>query len=116
MIAYISIIVMAVFAIGAYVLAGFLLHGKGAFLIAGYNTMSKKEQEHYDKQKLCRSTGFTVLVTAIALTMLTLLILFTEIYAVLPEKFLTAGSWIFCGIILTAVIWGMIYNNTKAKK
>lgn len=45
-----------------------------------------------------------------------LLILLTEIYAVLPEKFLIAGSWIFCGVILTAVICGMIYSNTKAKK
>lgn len=116
MTAYIPIIVMAVFAVVAYVLAGFLLHGKGAFLIAGYNTMSKKEQAHYDKQKLCHSTGFTVLTTAIALTMLILLILLTEIYAILSEKFLIAGSWIFCGVILTADICGMIYSNTKAKK
>lgn len=107
---------MVLLAVGFLVLAGFLLHGKRAFLIAGYNTMSKKEQEHYDKQKLCRSTGFTMLVTAIALIMLILLILLTEIYAILPEKFLIAGSWIFCGVILTAVICGMIYNNTKAKK
>lgn len=116
MTAYIPIIVIAVFAISAYVLAGFLLHGKGAFLIAGYNTMSKKEQIRYDKQKRCRSTDFTVLTTAIALTMPILLILLTEIYAILPEKFLIAGIWIFSGVILTADICGMIYSNTKAKK
>jgi len=39
----------------------FLMNGKGAFLIAGYNTMSKKEQAKYDEKALCRSVGRFVL-------------------------------------------------------
>jgi hypothetical protein len=39
------------------VMSLFLLSGKGAFLIAGYNTMSKTEQAKYDKKALCRCTG-----------------------------------------------------------
>ena len=55
---WIGFSIMLLFSIGCYVLSGFFLHGKGACLIAGYNTMSKKEQEQYDKDKLCRSTGY----------------------------------------------------------
>ena len=39
------------------VMSLFLLNGKGAFLIASYNTMSKEEQAQYDEKALCRSTG-----------------------------------------------------------
>ena len=42
---WIGFSIMLLFSIGCYVLSGFFLHGKGACLIAGYNTMSKKEQE-----------------------------------------------------------------------
>ena len=41
---WIGFSIMLLFSIGCYVLSGFFLHGKGACLIAGYNTMSKKEQ------------------------------------------------------------------------
>lgn len=34
-----------------------LLRGKGAWLIAGYNTMGKKEREKYDVAALCRFMG-----------------------------------------------------------
>ena len=30
-----------------------LLSGRGSWLIAGYNTASKKEKEKYDEKKLC---------------------------------------------------------------
>jgi hypothetical protein len=31
--------------------------GKASFLIAGYNTASRKEKEKYDEKKLCRVMG-----------------------------------------------------------
>ena len=34
-----------------------LLMGKGAFLIAGYNTLSEKEKEKYDQVALCKFMG-----------------------------------------------------------
>ncbi len=36
------------------VLGIILWHGKGAWLIAGYNTSSKSEKSKYDEKKLCR--------------------------------------------------------------
>lgn len=38
-------------------LSNYLLRGKGAFLIAGYNTMSAEEKTNYDERALCIQTG-----------------------------------------------------------
>ena len=41
--------------VGLLVILGILfLKGKGAFLIAGYNTASKAEKEKIDEKKLCK--------------------------------------------------------------
>lgn len=49
-----------------------LLMGKGAFLIAGYNTASKAEKAKYDEKKLCRIMGFGMLFMTIGLFILAL--------------------------------------------
>lgn len=41
-----------------------LLFGKGDWLIAGYNTMSKEEKEKFDKRKLCKAVGSEMLFVA----------------------------------------------------
>lgn len=51
------------------ILSLYLLSGRGAMLIAGYNTATREERLRYDEKKLCRATGFymgilTVLVGA----------------------------------------------------
>ena len=38
-------------------LAALFSRGKGAFLIAGYNTASQKEKAKYDEKALCRFMG-----------------------------------------------------------
>lgn len=40
------------------------LCGKGAFLIAGYNTRSKTEKEHFDERQLCRFMGKLMFILA----------------------------------------------------
>ena len=55
-----------------FVLSVVFLLGKGAFLIAGYNTASKKEKARYNEKRLCRVMGagmgiLTVLVGLCAL-------------------------------------------------
>ncbi|NCC86394.1 MAG: DUF3784 domain-containing protein [Clostridia bacterium] len=56
-----SYIIAAIFAL----LSVPLFMGKGEFLIAGYNTMTPKEKEKYNKEhdikKVYRSTGFLML-------------------------------------------------------
>ena len=44
------------------IMAALFLKGKGAFLIAGYNTMSEEKQATYDEKALCRSVGRFLLV------------------------------------------------------
>lgn len=39
------------------ILGAVLFSGKGAFLIAGYNTMSETEKAQFDEKKLCRAVG-----------------------------------------------------------
>ena len=46
------------------VLGAVLIQGKGAFLIAGYNTSSKEEKSKYDEKALCR--GMSRLMYALA--------------------------------------------------
>lgn len=49
---WIGFSIMLLFSIGCYVLSGFFLHGKGACLIAGYNTMSKRTRTIRQRQTL----------------------------------------------------------------
>ena len=43
------------------IMAIFLLNGKGAFLIAGYNTIRSAKKARYDEKALCRCTGWLLL-------------------------------------------------------
>ena len=95
-------IIFGVIAVIMIVMAVFLLNGKGAFLVAGYNTMSKEEQSKYDEKALCRSVGWTL----IAVTFGMLLI---------PAGIYLKISWLYyCGIALLFIIpiTCVIYANT----
>ncbi|MDR0373340.1 MAG: DUF3784 domain-containing protein [Nitrososphaerota archaeon] len=84
------------------VMAGFLLKGKGSFLIAGYNTMSKEEKEKYDTKGLCRFVGWLLIVCSLAMALFPVGIYF-EIY------------WLtYCGsaLMLVGTIGAVIYANT----
>lgn len=52
------------------ILAVFLLKGKGGFLIAGYNTMSKAEQAKYDEKALCSYVGRLLILTSLCLLLI----------------------------------------------
>ena len=66
MIAYVVIgIVFVIFLIMSIV----LLSGRGSFLIAGYNTSSKKEKEKYDSRALSKFTGKILLIITLSVPM-----------------------------------------------
>ncbi|UTH14174.1 DUF3784 domain-containing protein [Macrococcus equipercicus] len=50
--------------------------GKGAMLIAGYNTMSKDQQNQYDEKKLCQGMGKFLFVVSAEIIALYLVINF----------------------------------------
>lgn len=68
-----------------------LLSGRGAFLIAGYNTAAPEEKAAYDEKKLCRITGGGLLVCGILLLL----------WAALGED---APSWFIAAFIIATMV------------
>jgi uncharacterized membrane protein YidH (DUF202 family) len=85
------------------IMACFLLNGKGAFLIAGYNTMSTAKKAQYDEKALCRFTGLLLVVISFCL-------------ALFPISLYFEITWLlYCGIalIFVALIGFFIYAYTN---
>lgn len=79
-----------------------LLMGKGAWLIAGYNTANKEEKSKYNEKKLCRTMGAMLAVMAILTGLLA--IIDTEQFAIVY------------GVLLTiAIVIGIVYANIGCK-
>ena len=98
-------IMWAVFVIFA-LMSIVLLTGRGAGLIAGYNTASKAEKSKYDKKKLCRVTGA-------GLSVITVLVLGMAIWEeILPAVF----AYIFLAITLIDCVVMIILMNTVCKR
>jgi hypothetical protein len=79
-----------------------LLTGRGSFLIAGFNTLSKTEQEKYDKIALTKFVGKILLPIGILIPGMA----FCGIYEI---------KWfpiVFIFTVLGLVIFAVIYANT----
>ena len=76
--------------------------GKGAFLIAGYNTASKEEKEKTDERKLCKAVGNLLLILAACW--------------ILPTIGMATGKmllfWVGFTLSLVVCIIGVVYMNT----
>lgn len=79
-----------------------LLRGRGAWLIAGFNTMSKKEREKYDAEALCKFMGRYLLSTALLTPAI-------AIGGILKLNWLCIGYALYA---LLSVIFVVIYCNT----
>ncbi|WP_426349609.1 DUF3784 domain-containing protein [Alloiococcus sp. CFN-8] len=82
-----------------------LLSGKGAFLIAGYNTASKKEKMQYNEKKLCRVMGSGMGVITIFMVVL-------ASFGENPPDWLLAS---FPAVIILVVVVMLILCNTICK-
>ena len=98
----IVIIIFGATIIPLVTMAIFLLNGKGASLIAGYNTMSKTEKAKYDEKAICRSTGRILLAVSV------LMLLFPA------GIYLEIAGLLYFGIasILLVAIGAAVYANT----
>ena len=96
-------LVVNLIVIAFFVLMGILFaRGKGMSLIAGYNTLSPREKEKYDKEKLCKA--MSVMMFALAASW---------IVAALGEIFKTRVLlWIGMALFAAVIIAGLIYMNT----
>ena len=79
--------------------------GKGAFLIAGYNTSSEAEKAKYDEKALCRCMG--KLMFALAGTWAPI-----ALSALLNRMWLL---WLGLGLFLVVCLGGVIYMNTGSR-
>ena len=92
-----------IFIIGLFVLLGIILSiGKGSFLIAGFNTMSKKEKEEYDVVSLCKYMGKFMFMIAFCI----ILFVLSDVFAM--KVLFNIGLMLF----FVALIFTMIYSNT----
>ena len=100
-----SFLMASIFAVPVVIIGIVLCCGKGAFLIAGYNTLSSAERAAWDEKALCRTTGVLVLVIVGCVELLLL-------GAVLD---IVALMW--SGGILFAVstVFGLIYINKSQR-
>ncbi len=99
----IDIVISGIFSLGIIIMSIFLLSGRGGILIAGFNTMSKEEQDKYDKVALCRFMGKILLPIGIimpCITVVGILDIFTWLI------------WVFIGASLGLIIFAIIYANT----
>ena len=79
--------------------------GKGAGLIAGYNTASSEEKAQYDEKKLCRYMGKFMFSLAAGWCII-------ASSAIFKLRFL---FWIGSGVIIILLIVGVIYANIGNK-
>ncbi len=97
------------------IIAIFMFFGKGSWMIAGYNTASAKEQEQYDKKKLCRMMGITLIIVSVLLFIMAYLGYKVE-SGMMNENQMLPFAIIFIIVVLTTVIWDIFYSNTKCRK
>lgn len=90
-------------AVGLFVLLGIVfINGKGAFLIAGYNTSSKAEKAKYDEKALCKFMG-------------KMMFLFALCFAIAAfSDFLNSmiPMWVGMSLFLGTIVFMLIYANT----
>ena len=82
-----------------------LLSGRGAFLIAGYNTMSKDKKAKYNEKRLCRMMGC-------GLSIITLIMVIATLYNFEMPHFI---SWLIPWGLFAVVAAMMILMNTICK-
>lgn len=94
----VQLIIVAVFVILGIV----FLKGKGAFLVAGYNTASREERAKYDEKALCRFMGKLMFVCAGCFILISL-------GSVLEQMALV---WLGIVLMLVMIFAAVIYANT----
>jgi len=85
----------------------FLINGKGrgAWMIAGYNTMRMEKQEKYDKKALCRFVGWLLIAMAACMA------------PILAGTYLQLAWLSACGgaAVVVMAVGAVVYANTGGR-
>lgn len=85
------------------------ISGKGAFLIAGYNTLSRADKEQYDEKSLCRFMGKMMFLLALCFIIMILSDLLDNIV------FIWVGLCLFGMVTAFTVIYANTGNRFRNK-
>jgi len=86
-----------------------MLTGRGSFLIAGYNTMSKKEKGKYDNVSLCKFIGKFIILIGISTILFAIGLTAGAMYSVL---LLWITIILYFIIVMGFSLFVVIYCNT----
>ncbi|WP_392455304.1 DUF3784 domain-containing protein [Chryseomicrobium aureum] len=84
------------------ILAVYLSQGKGAFLIAGYNTMPKEEKANYDELALCKFMSKILYGISFSLVLLSL-----SEWLEMPLLI-----WVGIALMIGLIVFTLVYSNT----
>ena len=100
-----SVIIVEIMIVIFLIIGIVLYSGKGAYLIAGYNTLEEQEKDQYDAVALCKFMGKMMFGLCFSMC-------FWVLADLLERDWLfTIGLVLFIGI----VVFMLIYANTKER-
>lgn len=108
-------IIILIFALFFLIIGVFLFFGKGKWLVAGYNSMSKEERKKYDEKKLCKAVGWLCIVCCVMLCIMAYLGYRVDTGLMKENDMLYFGLFVVIVIIITLIIISR-YINKKVKK
>lgn len=82
-----------------------MLKGKGAWMIAGYNTSSKEEKEKTDSVALCKFMGKILLPIGAFLPLI-------AVGGIFDIDWL---GWLYVVMLFALILFALIYANTKKR-
>ena len=100
-----GIIIFSVLSIPGIILGIVLICGKGADLIAGYNSLPSKEREKWNEKTLCRAVGILLLIMVGCIELI-------GVGAILD---ITILEWTGCALLIIFTAGGLVYIN-KSKR
>ena len=100
-----SFLMSSIFAVPVIIIGIVLCCGKGAVLIAGYNTASPEEKAAYNEKALCRAVGVLLLV----------IVACVELFMLGMILDITALMWGGGILLAVSTVFGLIYIN-KSKR
>jgi len=96
-------------ALGIYM----MFTGRGSFLIAGYNTMSKDEKEKYDNTRLCKFIGKYIAFVGLLTALLAIVIAYCITHDISAFWFTISYSGFVTGLSIVLVTYCNTGNRFK---
>jgi len=99
------LIILTVFTLPGIIIGIVLCCGRGADLIAGYNTASPQERDKWDRKALCRGTGVLLLIIVVCMQLVGL-------GSILGRMVLL---WSALGALVIFTAAGVLYINKSSR-